>query len=103
MKTPLPEPTLTELAMLGAVLKLNHRGTCAALGDFLWGQFSKRGYSNCSCPYARPAGRVLASLVRRGLVQRHHDAHATMFRATRAGERTYAKDPALTRWKGTAA
>jgi DNA-binding MarR family transcriptional regulator len=58
---------------LRALVLIGRHGpiTCASLGADLWG--SDRRSSNCSCPWARPAGRVIASLRRRGLVDR--DAH----------------------------
>jgi len=90
-------PTLTELACLGVVMKLNNGGTCSAIGDFLWGPWSNRPGS---APYARAAGRVLARLIKLGLAEKEHGQHHTTFRATCAGERAYAKDPALRRWKG---
>jgi hypothetical protein len=36
-------------------------------GDLLWGR--ERHMSNCSCPYARPAGKVLGRLKAAGLAE----------------------------------
>lgn len=92
--------TTTQLAALGLAMKHNGGITCAFLGDELWGQWSSRHYGNCSCPYARPAGKVLAALVELGLVERTPEEHHITFRATPAGERTYKKNPVLREWKG---
>ena len=61
--------------------------TCANLGAELWG--NDRGPSNCSCPYARPAGAVVKKLRARGFVDRHHVAGdpRTLYKATWRGER----------------
>jgi hypothetical protein len=52
-----------------ALALLRERGpqTCARLGDALW---HKGGRGNCSCPYARPAGRLLHHMLALGLVER---------------------------------
>lgn len=59
--------------------------TCAVLGAQLWGT---KNLSNCSCPWARPAGAVIKKLKARGFVERHYvmGDHRTLYRATRAGE-----------------
>lgn len=51
-----------------AILIKHGPTSCAMLGDTLWGR--KRAGSNCSCPYARPAGKVVKSLIAKGLVER---------------------------------
>lgn len=60
--------------------------TCATLGGELW---PGRRHSNCSCPFARPAGAVIKKLRARGLVERHYiqSDPRTLYKATRAGER----------------
>ena len=73
--------------------------SCANLGAELWHggrgaglpPLNKRGYGNCSCPFARPAGRLVQRLVRDGLAERHYEEHdeRTMYKATRKGERAY--------------
>jgi hypothetical protein len=60
--------------------------SCANLGAMLWGEDGYHG-SNCSCPYARPAGRVVKSLLAKGLVQRRTDPDHILYELTRAGER----------------
>lgn len=51
--------------------------TCANLGSELWGA-NRRG-GNCSCPWARPAGKLLHRLERRGLVRRIRDPHYALW------------------------
>jgi hypothetical protein len=55
-------------------------------GDLLWGE---RGYhgSNCSCPYARPAGKVLNRLKAAGLAEWVHEKDSWGWRATAQGRR----------------
>ena len=54
---------------LAALKRLREVGTttCARFGDMLWG--SNRA-GNCSCPWARPAGKVLRRLERAGYATR---------------------------------
>lgn len=61
--------TMLEMAENAAMEHLS-RGpmTCANLGWLLWGARKGRQTWNCSCPFARPAGRVLRGLAKRGLV-----------------------------------
>jgi hypothetical protein len=72
-------PTLGE-ADQRALAILRERGPlpCSQLGEALWG---RRGAGNCSCPWARPAGRLLHRLLKLGLVHRTHDAHFTLWSA----------------------
>lgn len=53
-----------------AAMEHLYRGplTCAVLGGLLWYGKHPGAYGNCSCPFARPAGRVLRGLQKRGLV-----------------------------------
>jgi hypothetical protein len=51
--------------------------TCANLGSALWGE--RPVGSNCSCPWARPAGAVLKRLLKRGIVCRVPDKHHTLY------------------------
>lgn len=57
------------------------------VGSIVWGKDNSTGYrgSNCSAPYARPAGRVLASLEKLGLVERVGEF--LRWRRTTKGER----------------
>lgn len=75
----------TQIRALAMVIRLG-RTTCAILGDQLW---HKGGRGNCSCPFARPAGAVIAKLRKRGLVERCSDSNEvlTFYRATTAGHR----------------
>lgn len=59
----------------------------ANLGAVLWGWHTA---SNCSCPWARPAGAVIKRLRKQGLVERVHDKSGndrSLYKITRAGER----------------
>lgn len=67
--------------------------TCASLGWRLWGEGGYRG-SACSCPYARPAGRILASLRRKGLVRRNNAADDRFLYELTAQGRDRAKEAA---------
>jgi hypothetical protein len=51
-----------------------------AFGDTLWGR-RDRGGSNCSCPYARPAGKVLNRLKRAALAEWVHEGNNWGWRA----------------------
>lgn len=76
--------TITERRALDIIAR---RGpiSCANLGDELWGH---RASSNCSCPYARPAGRVVKSLIRRELVMRSFETdRTTRYVVTLSGRR----------------
>ena len=75
---------LTETEERALRLLVERPWTCANLGDALWGGDRRSG--NCSCPYARPAGRIVASLRGKGLVEREPDRHHTLYAATRAGK-----------------
>lgn len=61
--------------------------SCASLGELLWG---RRGLSNCSCPWARPAGKVLAGLHKRGLVEREVGS-VNRYQLTARGRRMHAE------------
>jgi len=65
--------------------------TCANLGSVLWG---RNVAGNCSCPWARPAGKVVKRLRTYGLVERHRVTGdpRTFYRATTAGERQLITD-----------
>jgi len=65
--------SLIEARVLLVVVK-NNGITCANLGAELWGseRHSGRG-SNCSCPWARPAGKVMGRLRSKGLVELDND------------------------------
>jgi len=59
-------------------------------GGLLWDDPSLvSGYhgSNCSCPYARPAGKVLNRLKARGLAEWVHERGSWGWRATERGRR----------------
>lgn len=75
----------TEARALLAIVKFNPI-TCANLGDALWGNW--RGPSNCSCPFARPAGAIVKRLRALGFVTRHYIASdpRTLYTATPRGE-----------------
>jgi hypothetical protein len=57
------------------ILKKRGRMTCARLGEELWG----RAMGSSSCPFARPAGRVLHRLLSLGLVYRESGSHHTLW------------------------
>jgi len=80
--------TPTQLAALKLITKLGPI-SCANLGDYLWG-INGKGGSNCSCPFARPAGKVIAGLVKLGLVERCRvrNEHRTLYMATHTGRKT---------------
>ena len=67
------------------VIVKSNGATCANLGAELWG---RAGNGNCSCPWARPAGKVVKRLRELGLVRR--DAKTgwlTVYRHTAIVER----------------
>ena len=51
--------TKAENLALDTLLRLRHPTSAANLGALMWG---RSGFGNCSCPWARPAGAVLARL-----------------------------------------
>jgi hypothetical protein len=61
-----------------AILRRGGAMTCARLGEALWG---RTGKGNCSCPWARPAGKLLHRLRRLGLVRREATEHHTLWSA----------------------
>jgi len=78
--------TKTQRLALGLIVK-HGPVSCANLGDSLWGSRTHRGGSNCSCPFARPAGVVVKALVGLELVERcrvQNDVR-TLYVATRKG------------------
>lgn len=56
--------------------------SCANLGDELWNR--RRSAGNCSCPYARPAGKVVKRLRELGLVEPEFRGHK--YQATTKGK-----------------
>lgn len=78
--------TTTQLAALKLIAKLGPI-SCANLGDYLWG--INKSSSNCSCPFARPAGKVIAGLMKLGLVERYRmrNERRTLYVTTRAGRK----------------
>lgn len=69
--------------------------TCANLGEEIWIGGRGGGYRPLSiyrggtCPYARPAGRIVHRLERLGLADRKYDGHRTLYRVTPYGEEEY--------------
>lgn len=57
-----------------------------AFGDAMWGR-RNRGGSNCSCPYARPAGKALNRLALRRYAEWVHIDDSWGWRATHEGRR----------------
>lgn len=55
-----------------------------AFGDYLWGKERRSG--NCSCPYARIAGKVLNRLKSLGYSERIHESENWGWRSTIAGD-----------------
>jgi hypothetical protein len=80
--------TATQLAALKLIVA-HGPISCANLGDSLWGINSNKRSSNCSCPFARPAGKVVKGLVKLGFVERSRqpNEHRTLYAATRTGVR----------------
>ena len=60
------EYTEAELKFM-AVMAENGPSRCAWLGERMWGADS-HGAVNCSCPFARPAGKMIKRLRQLGLV-----------------------------------
>lgn len=78
--------TETETRALAIIVE---RGsvTCANLGGELWKDSHRGKGSGSSCPFARPAGRIVKSLIEQGLVERDFsDKHHTLYRATALGK-----------------
>ena len=65
--------------------------SCANLGDALWYGKTERRYGNCSCPFARPAGKVVARLRRLGLVC--PEDRGLKYEATARGRAVHAGEP----------
>jgi hypothetical protein len=55
-----------------------------AFGDTLWS--TKRASGNCSCPYARQAGKVLRRLHAQGFAEWRHEGSSWGWQITRAGK-----------------
>jgi hypothetical protein len=89
---------VNEVDVLRSLLKHVYM-TCAQLGFELWqggrgaglAPLYKRGYHNCSCPFARPAGAMVKRLKAKGYVRRRIIAndHLTYYEVTPKGERAY--------------
>ena len=55
------------------------------VGSELWGERQRGG--NCSCPWARPAGKVLKRLERAGLAEWVHEGSSWGWRVTEKGKK----------------
>ena len=74
---------LTEADVVALRLLVSLKGVLTgpgAFGDYLWGRQDRRG-SNCSCPYARQAGKVLNRLKRAELAEWVHEGSNWGWRA----------------------
>jgi hypothetical protein len=88
--------TVSTIDVLRVLIKYGPM-TCANLGAELWSggrgagasALNHRSYGNCSCPFARPAGRMVARMVQAGFAERTYVDHRTLYRVTSAGEREY--------------
>ena len=70
--TPMIPPILTdtERRVLEAIRDCGRPASAANIGDKVWRRGpGDRRYGNCSCPFARPAGRVLKRLREMGLTE----------------------------------
>jgi len=65
-------PRLTEIEAraLACIRDFGRPVSAANLGDMVWRKGPQdRRYGNCSCPFARPAGKVLKRLREMGLTE----------------------------------
>lgn len=71
--------------------------SCANMGAELWQggrgaglpPINHRRYGNCSCPFARPAGKLIARLVRLGHARPARAKDRRLYEITSAGERAF--------------
>ncbi len=65
-----PHLTDVERRALEAIRNFGRPVSAANLGDMVWRRGpSDRRFGNCSCPFARPAGKVLKRLRELGLTE----------------------------------
>ena len=67
-----------EARVLNQIAKFNDNATCATVGSSIWVSFAH----NCSCPHARPAGAVIARLIKKGYVRRTDDKERVAYGRT---------------------
>lgn len=82
---------MTEADVLALKLLVAQKGVLirpGCFGDYLWGAASKRRNGNCSCPFARQAGKVLNRLKARGFAECVREGKQWGWRATESGRTT---------------